>query len=380
MKERILPFVAIDDFAFRKGHTYGTLFCDLKTGQPIDLLPTRKQEDVSDWINNHPIIQLISRDGSTIYKKAIEAVERPIVQVMDRFHLLQNLYHYMEVALQTHLPIRWAKKIEEIEPFLENIEEPVDLDSEPLNKRQQEKWKRIQIIQNDYNNGQSLRSLEQKYKIDRRTISKYVKLKEFPKQKQRKDRPSLLNPYLETIHQEVNNHSTSKQIYNLIKKQGFKGGFDLVRVRVATIRKELKRNRKTNKEKPFYRKRIIPLYWSLNSELKVEDRLDLNFALETFPETQKIYAFVQSFRDSLNQYDSISIQQLICNIKDGTIPELKTFAMYLFKDAQAIIASIYYTYSNGVIEGQINRLKTIKRTLYGRAGFEILRKRVLFHF
>jgi transposase len=131
---------------------------------------------------------------------------------------------------------------------------------------------------------------------------------------------------------------------------------------------------------PFYRKRIIPLYWSLNSELKAEDRLELNFALETFPETQKIYAFVQSFRDSINQYDSISIQQLICNIKDGTIPELKTFAKYLFKDVQAIIASIYYTYSNGVIEGQINRLKTIKRTLYGRAGFEILRKRVLFHF
>jgi hypothetical protein len=158
MKERILPFVAIDDFAFRKGHTYGTLFCDLKSGQPIDLLPTRKQEDVSDWINDQPIIQLISRDGSTIYKKAIEAVERPIVQVMDRLHLLQNLYHYMEVALQTLLPIRWAKKIDEIEPFLENIEETVDLDSEPLNKRQQEKW---QIIQNDYNNGQSSRSLEQ---------------------------------------------------------------------------------------------------------------------------------------------------------------------------------------------------------------------------
>lgn len=379
MKERILPFVAIDDFAFRKGHTYGTLFCDLKTGQPIDLLPTRKQEDVSDWINNHPIIQLISRDGSTIYRKAIEAVERPIVQVMDRFHLLQNLYNNMKADLQIFLPIRWAKKTEEVEPSLENIEGTVDLNLEPLNTRQQEKWKKIQIIQNDYNDGQSLRALEQKYKIDRRTISKYVKLKEFPKQKQRKARPSLLNPYLEIIHQEVNNHSTSKQIYNLIKNQGFKGGFDSVRVRVATIRKELKRNRSTNKEMAFYRNRIIPLFWSLNSDLKAEDRLDLNFALETFPETQKIYAFVQTFRDSLNQYDSISIQQLICNIKSGTIPELKTIAKYLFKDIQAILASIYYTYSNGVIEGQINRLKTIKRTLYGRAGFEILKKRVLFH-
>lgn len=380
---RILPFVAIDDFAFRKGTNYGTLLCDLRTGRPIDLLPTRKQEEVTCWIKNHPNIQLISRDGSTIYRKAIAAVERPIVQVMDRFHLLQNLYRYMEAALQTILPIRWSKPISVDNTIQLDVENHIEIDSDTLNRRQKDKWNRILIIQEDYKNGLSLRALERKYKIDRRTIAKYVKLKEFPKTK-RKHRPSLLDPYIETVYQEVRNHSTSKRIYELIKSHGFKGGFDSVRVGVAKIRKDVSKHWMTHddfqKETPFYRKQIITLFWSYNSELKDKQRNDLNFTLEKFPESQKIYAFVQSFRDSLKHYDLNSIQQLIVNIKSGTIPELKTFAKYLFKDIQAISASIYYTYSNGVIEGQINRLKTIKRTLYGRAGFELLRKRVLFSF
>ncbi|HHW39011.1 MAG TPA: transposase [Bacillales bacterium] len=104
---RILPFVAIDDFAFRKGSYYGTLFCDLKTGQPIDLLATRNQEEITQWIKNHKAIIFMTRDGSTTYRKAIDSAERPIVQVMDRFHLLQNLYRYMVNALQRLLPQRW---------------------------------------------------------------------------------------------------------------------------------------------------------------------------------------------------------------------------------------------------------------------------------
>src|SRR4051812_9864646 len=97
---KIHPFLAIDNFAFRKGADYGTLLCDLKTGQPINLLPSRKQKDVPKWIQDHPRIQLMTRNGSLTYRKAIEETGRPIVQIMDRFHLLQSLYRYMFEALQ----------------------------------------------------------------------------------------------------------------------------------------------------------------------------------------------------------------------------------------------------------------------------------------
>lgn len=255
---RILPFVAIDDFTFRKGVDYGTLLCDLKTGQPIDLLPSRKQKDVTKWIHDHPTILLMSRDGSLTYQKAIEETERPIVQIMDRFHLLQILYRYMLEALQRLLPQRWEKP-QETEVTLQSFEN-TKLEPHPLNLKQQKKWDFIQSIQKEHQNGLSLRELSRKYKIDRRTISKYVHLKEFPVQK-RKSRGSRIDPYLETVYKEVNNHSTSRKIYEQIKKQGFEGGFDTVRVRVAAIRKKQKKLSTPKKSiKSYHRKSTISLY------------------------------------------------------------------------------------------------------------------------
>ncbi|WP_412766194.1 transposase [Schinkia azotoformans] len=88
--------------------------------------------------------------------------------------------------------------------------------------------------------------------------------------------------------------------------------------------------------------------------------------------------FVQSFRDSLNHYDQSAIHKLIIDSKTYKIQELKSFSTYLHQDIQAILSSIHYTFSNGNIEGQMNRLKTIKRMLYGRASLELLKKRVLY--
>ena len=106
----------------------------------------------------------------------------------------------------------------------------------------------------------------------------------------------------------------------------------------------------------------------------------MNYLLEQFPESEELYAFVQTFRDHFKQLDSDGIKKLLSAGKDSLTSEIKSFSQFFYKDLPAILASIYYTYSNGVIEGQINRLKTIKRTVYGRASFDLLRKRVLYHF
>ena len=127
-------------------------------------------------------------------------------------------------------------------------------------------------------------------------------------------------------------------------------------------------------------KKSISLYWKFHRTLAEDERKYLNYLLEQFPESEELYAFVQTFRDHFKQLDSDGIKKLLSTGKDSLTSEIKSFSQFLYKDLPAILASIYYTYSNGVIEGQINRLKTIKRTVYGRASFDILRKRVLYHF
>lgn len=87
-----LPFVGIDDFAFKKRMTYGTIFVDLITKKPIDLLETRKQEDVTEWLKLHSNIALITRDGSKSYAKSVTEASSSIIQVSDRWHILHQLF------------------------------------------------------------------------------------------------------------------------------------------------------------------------------------------------------------------------------------------------------------------------------------------------
>ncbi|MFC2946816.1 transposase [Virgibacillus sediminis] len=105
-KTKRLPFVGLDDFALRKGHQYGTLFCDLATHEPIDLLEDRKEETVLEWFEKRPNIQLVTRDRSRTFRNGIERANPSIVQVSDRFHLVHNLGSLLDRILTKELPQR----------------------------------------------------------------------------------------------------------------------------------------------------------------------------------------------------------------------------------------------------------------------------------
>ncbi|MGC1307533.1 MAG: ISL3 family transposase [Phormidesmis sp.] len=94
--------LGVDDFAFRKGHNYGTILVDLETHQPIALLADRKAETLIEWLQAHPGIEVLSRDRSKTYKNAMDAAAPSAIQVADRFHLVKNLSDYLEQALRSY--------------------------------------------------------------------------------------------------------------------------------------------------------------------------------------------------------------------------------------------------------------------------------------
>jgi len=94
--------LGVDDWAYRKHHTYGTILVDLEKHQPIDLLSDRTASTLAHWLEVHPGIEIISRDRSKAYKKAASRGCPGAIQVADRFHLLQNLAQMLEVVLNQH--------------------------------------------------------------------------------------------------------------------------------------------------------------------------------------------------------------------------------------------------------------------------------------
>ncbi|WP_445506430.1 ISL3 family transposase [Niallia sp. 03190] len=103
--------MGLDDFAFRKGHTYGTLICDLQSKSPLALLPDRLPETVTAWLTKHPYIKVVSRDGFTGFRQGISNASTSITQIYDRWHFIKNAKKQLDSFLSTLVPatITWSE-------------------------------------------------------------------------------------------------------------------------------------------------------------------------------------------------------------------------------------------------------------------------------
>lgn len=96
--------VGIDDWAWRKGHHYGTIVVDLERHKVVDLLPDREADTVAQWLAEHPEIEVVSRDRSAAYADAARRGAPQALQAADRWHLLENLGQAVRTALDRHGP------------------------------------------------------------------------------------------------------------------------------------------------------------------------------------------------------------------------------------------------------------------------------------
>lgn len=99
-------YVAIDDFAYRKGHSYMCAIIDLYTRRPLAVFDSRYGDEIAQWLACHPEIRLVSRDGSACYASIVSKGAPQAVQVTDRFHLLKNLRETMVDAIRDMLCMR----------------------------------------------------------------------------------------------------------------------------------------------------------------------------------------------------------------------------------------------------------------------------------
>ena len=121
--------IGIDDWAFRKGRTYGTIIVDHELGKPIDLLPSSAGNDVKEWLEKHPSIEIVTRDRSGEYRDAITQALPEATQIADRWHLLKN----MGETIERHVSKRYKSLCESMANWAK--EDAIDLDTENGEKR-----------------------------------------------------------------------------------------------------------------------------------------------------------------------------------------------------------------------------------------------------
>ena len=374
--------LGIDDWAWRKGHRYGTILCDLERGEVIDLLPDRSAESTEQWLRAHPGAEIISRDRASLYAEAATKAAPQAVQVADRWHLLRNMSEALVEALGPHhrMLAEVARTVaEEPKPATEAVLKPSPAErlSRPrlrIEQNRERRMARYEAVMELFRQRVSQREIGRQCGLSRKTVRRFIRAQGFPERKQR-HRFSSVDPhrdYLEMRWQQGCHNSA--QLWRELRARGFAG-------RPHTLRDWMHKHYGPRRCRGQPRSRAsTPLrasprqvaWWLLKQPEEV--RPYLQQLDQRSPEIARCAELAREFFRIIRERDTTAWPAW----RDATASyRFANFTKHLCHDEAAFLAALEQPWSNGPVEGHIHRLKLIKRSMYGRARFDLLRLRVL---
>ena len=397
---RCTPTVlGVDDFALRKRQTYGTVLVDLERHRPVALLPDRTAETLTHWLQRHRGVQVISRDRAKAYAEGARQGVPTAIQVTDRFHLLQNLAEALDQVFTTH-----GKCLDAVNATLRQqpvsfptgaVAVPValpDLSTLPQQRAAQRQSRR-QLVHEQvwtlHRQGWTVRAIAAHLGLSARTVQRDLGTATFPGRRQRSDcGQSMLDLYKATLLQRWNGGChTARRLFRDLRGEGYSGSYTLV----ATYARRL---RQAQGLAPGQRRPRRPLpsvaeppgqsltprratWLVLRRADKRTDNEVQQLSLLRTQQTELAEAIdlAQDFAQLVRLRQPTQFDAWLVRASQSTLPPFQRFAKGLIDDYAAVKAGITLRWSNGPVEGQINRLKMLKRKMFGSARLDLLSRR-----
>jgi transposase len=391
--------LGVDDFSFCRRRSYGAILIDLERRVPIDLLPDREAETFKKWLLAHPGVEIISRDRGGSFAEGARQGAPQARQIADRWHLLANLSETMKgffLNKQSLLKSLVQKPSEEVSeedtsqlaPWYAGMSKRQEAKSEALH---QERVERYHKIHGFYAKKVDPANIARQVGVSRQSVYHYLKMKQPPQRTRihRQYKP-LIDPYKDYRIKRWNEGCRNgQQVYREIKEQGYTGSDQPIVRFFAQFRKK-KDARKfkqvdPSKEPPAKASPKRPptasqvAHWITFRE---EQRLDwqqkyLTQLCQTDLQIAQTYELIQEFTTLLREREGERFDEWLSRVDEQGVSELQSFAQGLRRDYDAVKAGLTLEWSQGQVEGQVHRLKLLKRQMYGRGSFKLLRKRVL---
>lgn len=370
--------VGVDEYATRKGRHYGTVLVDVETRRPIDLLPDREAASLAAWLAKRPGIEVVCRDRAPFFADGATAGAPQAVQVADRWHLWHNLSEATERTVSQHR--RCLHVLVPTAPPTEAEPAPPAKSATPLwttSSRFADRTRaRHATIHALIKAGHSRRSIQRQLGMTYRTVQRFA---DAPRPEdlftgQWQNRASILDeykPYLDDRWSEV--CTNAWKLWEEIIPLGYKGSYGRVRAYL-----QLKRT----SPRPVAARPPSPRSvagWILRrpEKLSESEQLQLKTVSANCTEIAALTCHVRSFATMLTERKGERLPDWIDAVRQDDLPSLHTLAAGLERDRDAVIAGLTMSWNSGVVEGHVNRIKMLKRQMFGRAGFSLLRKRVL---
>ena len=373
--------IGIDDWAWRRGRRYGTLVVDLERNRPVDVLPDRDAQTVGAWLKDHPGVEVVARDRAGAYADGIRSGAPGAVQVGDRWHLLRNLGDALARALDRHhRDLRAAAAIAvEAQPGAQAASEvPSASSTAPLAPdRHAARRARFHEALTLHGQGWPVRRIARALGVNRQTLQGWLRTGELPTWRQR-PRGSAVDRHAEHLRRRWDEgcHNAA-QLWREIRSQGFPG-------QLRTVQRWVRRRgadptgpgpgRTAGPWPTPSRHRAAWLVVADPERLGAMERRFVDALMARSPELARLIGLAREFRTLVRRRQASQLDGWLAAARGSA---LAGFAEGLARDLAAIRAALALPWSTGPVEGQICRLKTIKRTMCGRAGFELLRRRVL---
>jgi transposase len=373
--------LGVDDFALRRGHIYGTLLVDATTGRAIDMLPGREAGPLTGWLKAHPGARVICRDRAGAYAEAARDGAPAAVQVADRWHLWHNLAEHTAKAVARHQAC--LKQIAAAaEPAAPRSEPVVTAAAVPaaesrLAARMRDQHAAVQALRV---RGVGLRGIAREFGVDRKTARRFAHAVTGDEPVARAvSRPTVLDRYQPHLHRRWDEgcHDAA-ELHAEITALGYHGS-------LRTVYRYLQPLRAGTAAAPTL---TPPLKigqvtsWLLHraEDLDTGDQQMLASIRAHCAQLDRLAGHVTSFAKMMTR--RTGQQELtgwLDRVDADDQPELHTFATGIRQDLSAVTAGLSLPYSSAATEGNVNRLKAIKRQMYGRATLDLLRKRVIHH-
>jgi transposase len=396
-----LQAVGVDEWAWRRGHRYGTILVDLATHRVVDLLPDRSAATLAAWLAQHPSITVIGRDRSPLYAEGIRQGIPDAVQVVDRFHLVENLREAVEAFLVTQRPMLQAAAVRTAQA-LTSLAAPVpatpmyggkrrcaQTGQQPREAAQQRRhapWVTCyEAIHALYVQGTLITAIAQQLGISRPTVYAYLRRTTPPAPRNPQRSGQVLRPYLPyLIRRWREGISNSMQLWREIQAQGYAYSARTVCRFITQLRRaadvglppESQGSPYTRPRGPSVRAVSFAVVCPVAKRSR-EAQMYLDQLCQMDVEIARANALIQTFLSMVRERRGDALKAWMAAATHSGIAALARFARGLQNDLSAISAGLTLEWSNGVTEGQIHRLKLVKRQGYGRAGFALLRQRVL---
>lgn len=394
--------LGVDDFATRKGRTYGTILVDLEQHRPIELLPDRSAQTLENWLREHPGVEIISRDRSTEYTKGATAGAPTAIQVADRFHLLMNLREAVERLLDRNRS-QFRGIVLPLLPLHPQSQGTVDFSSLPLSafrdprprspaeaaaqkarrKRRQARYKQVLAL---HTQGLSQREIANYLKITRTTVARYLHLDSDPTEGQHWYSPSMLDPYLPYLYERwTGGCQNGMKLWRELKEQGYPGSHSMVTKWACQQRRKQGKPKKERKPRrvssagqanQLITKPIVAigtpqpapaarqLVWYLLKDpqtMSLAEQEVLPKLKSSCSELALAYDLVQEFIKMVKHRKPEALEPWLTSVASSKLRDLENFAAGLERDKAAVLAALSLGWSNGQTEGQVNRLKLLKR-------------------